>query len=219
MSKKGHFKAYCLSKPSTVSTVAAECQEEEEAAFLGTVTSQESSIWKTTLKLNGKEVSFKLDTGAEVTAISEETYRQVYEKTLQRASNVLYGPACQSLKVIGQFRGQLSGKQQSLEETIFVIRGLKNNLLGLPALTSLQIVQRVDTTYTSVADMTKDFPKVFSGLGNFGEPYTIQLKEDAKPYALFTPRNVPLPLRKKVLEELNHMESLGVISIVNEPTP
>ena len=217
--KKGHFKAYCLSKPSTVSTVAAESQEEEEAAFLGTVTSQESSTWKTMLKLNGKEVSFKLDTGAEVTAISEETYRQVYGKTLQRASKVLYGPACQSLKVIGQFRGQLSGKQQSHEETIFVIRGLKNNLLGLPALTSLQIVQRVDTTYTSVADATKDFPKVFSGLGNFGEPYTIQLKEDAKPYALFTPRNVPLPLRKKVGEELNRMESLGVISKVNEPTP
>ena len=50
------------------------------------------------LKLNGKEVSFKLDTGAEVTAISEETYRQVYGKTLQRASKVLYGPACQCLR-------------------------------------------------------------------------------------------------------------------------
>ena len=40
----------------------------------------------------------------------------------------------------------------------------------------------------------------------------IKLKEDAKPYALHTPRNVPIPLRGEVLDELNQMESLGVIS-------
>ena len=98
------------------------------------------------------------------------------------------------------------------------MRGLKNNLLGLPALTALKLVQRVESIYSSLADVKKEFPQVFSGLGNFGEPYTIKLKEDAKPYALYTPRNVPIPLRGKVLDELNRMESLGVISKVSDPT-
>ena len=57
------------------------------------------------------------------------------------------------------------------------------------------------------------------GLGNFGELYTIKSKEDAKPHALYTPRNVPIPLQSKVLDELHRMESLGVISKVSNPTP
>ena len=44
------------------------------------------------------------------------------------------------------------------------------------------------------------------------------MKPDAKPYALFTPRHVPLPLRIKVQAELKRMETLGVISKVETPT-
>ena len=65
-------------------------------------------------------------------------------------------------------------------------------------------------------DDEKLFPKVFSGLGTMGEEYTIKLKEDAKPYALFTPRNVLIPMREMVRNELQRMEALGVIA---EPTP
>ena len=56
-------------------------------------------------------------------------------------------------------------------------------------------------------------------LSSFGGPYTIQLNDDAyaKPRALYTPRNVPIPLPEKVREELNRMESIGVISKVSEP--
>ena len=70
----------------------------------------------------------------------------------------------------------------------------------------------------SLADVKEEFPRLFNGLGNFGELYEIILKDDAKPYVLFTPRNVAIPLRAIVLDELNRMESLGAISKVNEPT-
>ena len=45
-----------------------------------------------------------------------------------------------------------------------------------------------------------------------------QVKSDAKPHAIYAPRSVPLPLREKVKEELAWMESLRVISKVDEPT-
>ena len=45
------------------------------------------------------------------------------------------------------------------------------------------------------------------------------MREGLCPYALFTPRNVPIPLRTKVKEELDRMEELGVIAKVTEPTP
>ena len=47
---------------------------------------------------------------------------------------------------------------------------------------------------------------------------TIQLKHNAKPYALNTPRNVPLPLRDIVKEELTRMEEMGVITKVEGPS-
>ena len=49
--------------------------------------------------------------------------------------------------------------------------------------------------------------------------YDIQLRPDAKPLAIFTPRHVPLPLRTQVADELNRMEEAGVISKVTQPTP
>ena len=52
-----------------------------------------------------------------------------------------------------------------------------------------------------------------------GEEYRIQLKDNAVPYSLYTPRNVPLPLRDKVQQELERMESMGVISKVDTHTP
>ena len=42
--------------------------------------------------------------------------------------------------------------------------------------------------------------------------YKVELKPDAKPFALYTPWNVPFPLREKELDE-----SLGVISKVEKP--
>ena len=59
--KKGHFKAHCLSRGSTASTSEVEVQD--DTAFLGTLSSEESSIWRYTVKLNDKEVEFKMDTG------------------------------------------------------------------------------------------------------------------------------------------------------------
>ena len=51
-----------------------------------------------------------------------------------------------------------------------------------------------------------------------GEAYEIKLKQNANPHAIYTPRQVPIPYRSKVKEELKRMEELGVISRVEEPT-
>ena len=72
-------------------------------AFVGSVSSKQQSSWNTTLQVREKEIRFKIDTGAEVTAISEETFRQLGGASLQRPRNVLYGPARHTLDVLGQF--------------------------------------------------------------------------------------------------------------------
>ena len=217
-SKKGHFQTQCLTK-----TLAATTQERDvDTAFLGTLNAGQPSTctWFTTLELNGQEVNFKLNTGAEVTAISNKTYTQLQGVgRLKAASKVLYGPTQQPLQVLGQFEATLAKKQKGTSQTVFVIRGLKTNLLGLPAINALQLVSRIDSTAKASEDILQKFPSLFCGLGNLGEEYRIKLKPGVQPYALFTPRNVPIPLRPKVKEELLQMENLGVISRVTIPTP
>ena len=68
-------------------------------------------------------------------------------------------------------------------------------------------------------DIPQRFPPLFQGLGHLGEEYVIRLRDGIKPHAVFTPRNVPIPLRPKVQKELQRMKTLGVISPVTDPTP
>ena len=62
------------------------------------------------------------------------------------------------------------------------------------------------------------YPELFVGLGKLEGEYTIQLEKNAKPYSLSVPRRIAIPLIKAVKKELNHMEKLGVISCVRQPT-
>ncbi|UYV63745.1 K02A2.6-like, partial [Cordylochernes scorpioides] len=64
----------------------------------------------------------------------------------------------------------------------------------------------------------REFPEIFNGLGHAKINYKISLQPDAKPYALCTPRRVPIPLMKQVKEQLEEMTRLGVIESVEEPT-
>jgi len=57
------------------------------------------------------------------------------------------------------------------------------------------MIPQVDFVEKSIPDQ---FPDLFTVLGNMKEHYTIKLKPDAKPYTLFTPRHIPIPLRSKV---------------------
>ena len=157
--RKGHFSSQCFSKTAAVSTNELSL----DAAFLGAVSSEQDTAWTCTLLIDEKEISFKLDTGAEVTAISEETYRTLGGKPLEKPSKALYGPTCQSLKVLGQFTGTLEHQKHSSPQTIFVVHGLKTNLLGLPAITSLELLQRVNATHASELEFRKRFQKVFQG--------------------------------------------------------
>ena len=102
----------------------------------------------------------------------------------------------------------------------YVIRGLRTNLLGLTAITTLKLVTRIDaTSSTEQQDWLAQYPSLFKGLGNLGDEYSIKLFEGAQPHGLFTPQKVPIPMRAKVKEELDRMEKAGVISKVAEATP
>ena len=220
--KKGHFASVCLSR-----SVAATTKEtsDTDAIFLGALqcnSKNQPNAWTTDLLLQGQNVTFKIDTGAEVTAINQYTLKRLPQCTPKPATRTLLGPSQQPLKVIGQFQASIAkaGDDKSSTQTVYVVKDLKVNLLGLPAITSLQLLSHVNSVEHPTAEhIQQRFPSLFHGLGNLGGEYRIKLQNDVHPYALFTPRNVPIPLRAQVKEELDRMEQLGVIKKVIEPTP
>jgi len=148
-----------------------------------------NSTWFISPTLENQEMPFKLDTGAEVTAISEGAFNKLENVTLQAPSKILFGPTRKALKVLGQFNSTFHMGQKESSQTVFIVRGLKANLLGLPTIKSFHVLKHVDTVPSTELSTQQRFPKVFHSLGTLGDPYVIKLKADAKPYALYTPRN------------------------------
>ena len=144
--RKGHYAAHCLTKW----TQAAAIESETDTVFLGELGSQRNTSWLTTLEPNGHSLQFKLDTGAEVTAISEDAYRtKLQSSQTSPSTKVLYGPSREPLHCIGQFPGKFSHKGKAATQPVFVVRGLKSNLLGLPPITALRLAIRLDNTETT----------------------------------------------------------------------
>ena len=234
--RRGHFAARCFSKtrlpPTKVDSTEDSSQPDPENQLMDTLflDADEAAIdaigdytktttprfWSAQVAVGSQEVAFKLDTGAEVTAISDSVHRALGNTALEQPSKILCGPSRKPLPVLGKFSITLSYRGRSSLQELYVVKGLRPNLLGLPAIVDLNIAARVDATTSS--DIFSLYPTLFQGLGTMGEPYEIKLRPNYSPHAIFTPRRVPLPLREKVRHELERMESLGIISKVEEPT-
>lgn len=217
--RKGHFSSRCFSKISGSAPLSEVDSALPETAFLDAVNDETVPSWMVTLTVENRQVEFKVDTGASVTAITEETYEALQRPQLSLAPKILCGPARQSLEVLGFYETRLSYRDRSASMGLYVIKGLKTNLLGLPAIIALQLMERLCAAGVMNTDIKEQFPEVFTGLGTFGEECDIKLKGEATPFALHAPRNVPIPLRGKVEQELKRMQELGVIRKVSEPTP
>ena len=191
-----------------------------ESFYLDTIqNTQDINFWTTDVKVNNVTVTFKVDTGAEVTAISEETLKTLGSSLVTKPNKKLCGPNGQPLSLTGSLTVTMSQKQHERQQDVFVIKQLKHHLLGLPAIKALHLLAVVDNVGDNPAGYIKQqFLSLFTGLGTLQGDYEIKLQPDAKPFSLGTARNIPLPLRDKVKQELNDMEAQGVISKVQNPT-
>ena len=96
--------------------------------------------------------------------------------------------------------------------------GLIPNFPGAYRIQALNSEQKEIPKLDTKDDVVKAYPKLFSGLGKLKDEYIIRLKDNAKPFCLYIPRMVPLPLMKKVEDKINGLVKWGVIEPVDEPT-
>ena len=120
------------------------------------------------------------------------------------------------MEVCGQCTAHLTRKGVESKWEIYVVRNLSKALLGRPEIQALNVAVLIEPVQGGY--VVEQFPELFKGLGKLRDDYKIKLREGATPFALTTPRRVPIPLLPKVKEELQRMESMGVITRIEEPT-
>ena len=156
--RKGHYSAYCFTKLEEISVPE---ESSLDSAFLNTVEDDTNTSWIAQIKLNGQDTMFKLDTGAEVSAVTQDTYQSLGMQ-LTTPQKVLYGPSQTPLKVIGQFQGRLEYNGKETLQSVYVVGKLKRNLLGLPAIKALNLAVRVEAvTNTTTNSVVDKFPSLF----------------------------------------------------------
>ena len=116
----------------------------------------------------------------------------------------------------------INNDRDSTVQRVYVVKNLKKQLLGKPAIKALKILQRTNAVQVDGADLPDEheykakimsqFPKLFTGLGTIKDiEYSIKLQSNTRPFAINAPRRISQPLLPKVKEELDRMLQNGVI--------
>lgn len=184
------------------------------ADFVGSITTHQTNEeppWFSSINLGNSWVRFKLDSGADVTIISQTVFNSLSRKPrMQTCSSRLISPGG-VLRTVGQFIGRLVAGDISCQARVVVVPDecARNNLLSRDAAVRLRLIQRVNEI---------DYD-VFAECGKLKcDPINITLRDDAEPYCVSAPRRVDFPLMPAVESELKRMQRLGIIEEVKEPT-
>ena len=128
--KFGNFGVVCR---STKSVDAISKHPDPEVAFPVEVTTDDDP-WSSTVAIEAMgtqcraDICFKLDTGADVTVLSQSDYRRVGSPSLDASTKRLANDNI--LQALGKFNGRLSQGGAVVDEDIYVISGQRRSLLS-----------------------------------------------------------------------------------------
>ena len=233
--KHGHYKKACRSKHIRQVTAytdeVREANDQMEELSLGVIESE--TAWESKVFINNKKVSIKLDSGADVTVLSEKSYKSEFHMwPIVPTNKVLIGPCKTKIPCVGKMNARVKTKSDIVAEEVFIVPNLEKPLLSRKAGVALKLIQKVNeinevdevtvkvtTSVEYKQKIVREHPELFTGSGEIPGEYQIKLIENPEPFALFVPRKVSLPLLKKTKEEIEKMLQMGVFFRVDEPTP
>ncbi|CAB4014143.1 Hypothetical predicted protein, partial [Paramuricea clavata] len=196
---------------------------EEDELFIGEITTTTAkNVLITNLKVNGKNVNFKIDTGAQCNVLPEEIFDGIKQKPQLIAAGTkltAYGGA--QVPVKGKCVLEIEQTaDRKMEVEFFVVKAPNAKaLIGLQTCQNLELISinQISEIQEKKADIIEDYKDVFTGLGLVEGEYHIELQENAKA-TIQPPRKVPSSLIPKLKETLDNLTKSGVISKLDRPT-
>ena len=173
------------------------------------------------LQVNGEDIRFKIDTGAQCNVISEHTFAKFAIKPALRRTNTkltAYGGTRVPIKGKCQMTTKLGSKAIDAEFYVVEINEAKP-LIGLQTCRDLELISinNIGEVQENQPDLLGEYDDVFTGLGLVKGEYHIELSTDAKP-TIHPPRKVPLSLMPKLQETLEKLTKQGVVSKLDRAT-
>ena len=227
--KKGHIAPVCRSKPRptarahVISSVLKNHLPPDQELHLFHVGSAPKSAPPITVQLgiNSVPVSMEVDTGAEVSVMSEEVFSKLFPKQeLNSSRSQLQSYTDGRIPVCGETTVQVQYQAQSARLPIIVVKGDQPSLLGRNWLQHLKLDWKSNAAVSRVQPLSpggliQRYPKVFEGgLGTFtGGAAKIQICEGANA-RFHKSRPVPFAIKEAVGKELDRLEAEGIIEKV-----
>ena len=240
--KQNHFKSQCRSTKSSrpnrqVNQLYAETDSGSDRE--DTFTIEGLSLHDTAKKIdreghcfvtvNDKQLNLKVDTGAKCNVMSLHTYRlfrhtEELHMPIKQVNLVAFGGSM--IKPIGtvtlpcKLNEQLYNLQfQVVKENVHSILGLQDSL-HMKLVTFSSEVFHLDCVkdHTLSQKMFQEYADLFKDeVGDLPVTYSMKVDPEITP-VVSPPRRIPAAMQKKVEQELQRMQTLGVIEPVDEPT-
>lgn len=124
-------------------------------------------------------------TGADVTVIPAKDYSAEAIGTLYVGAEKLVGVGKRMIKSLRKVDTQIKWNDRATHEIIFVVEGVRDPLLGRPAIQALNVLSclhEISTTDVSNQDISREYAPLLQGrLGKIKTQYEIALHPDARP--------------------------------------
>ena len=167
------------------------------------------------LKVNGEDIRFKINTGAQCNVIPEHRFAKlVIKPALHKTGTKLtaYGGTRVPVKGKCQMTTKIGAKAIDAEFYVVEINEAKP-LIGLQTCRDLELISinNIGELNENQPDLLTQYEDVFTGLGLVEGEYHIEVSPDAKP-TIHPQRKVPLSLMPKLQETLEKLTTQGVVS-------
>lgn len=216
-------------------------EEDDETPFFVDTVEGEKSVsvdeWTACLKVNGTDISLKLDTGAQVNILPMKDYNKLINKPEVRNKKInLRTYDDKPIPTKGMCRVTLCSKSQKVNALFVLVEGNRQAILGLKTCEQLGLIKRVQvidtdkvtaygqnentevtTSRTKHTDWVREYKEVFEGIGRLSGKHKIRLKENAEP-VIHPARKVPVALKKRLRDKLDSLIKEGIVRKIEEPT-
>ena len=198
-----------------------ETDYEEELNWLGLVNSIGSkNVFRIDLSINNRNLQMDLDTGASVSVINNTVWTQIGSPVLNKVSGNLRDYSHNKIPCLGYCKVNVRYGDQEHSLRLFVVKGTGSSLFGREWLSKIKLdwhelgIMKVSHDEFDLKKTVKKYETLFSNKLGLIKNIKADLSIDESNPVFRKCRPVPFAIREKLGDEIDRLESIGVIEKV-----